>query len=393
MSLMDYPTTYDYPLNKENNYWKATLRIGLEDIQDLSRNAFRVCGNNAYFHLWAQSHLQGHVRRALGLGVSDMFLTCPGQTRLLTYMMVSSGAKGILYFYAKAFTDRLLGIGRRNELALVWHELGPFEDLIASDHREKPISVSRPDVEAVTFSRDDETLLLLIKHGKQYHRYVSDGAVETVTVKLRTDNNRGMKAWRAGYPDVTPINVAAEGNDVLRLRVDGFDLTDIILIASNRERVRSLSAHRRQTLPLAAKWAWQVCRDKKVKTEVTLKSIANAGGQIPQQVRQLQDEAAREFSAALAARMRGDFAASYRAFRTLLETYRTIQKIMVVEAEALWAERKSPTTAEKFLNMYFTLPSFYSVLRGGKPLRPNTLGNLILKALANARADTTENVP
>jgi len=379
--IMDYPTTYDYPLNKGNKFWKANLCVGLEDIQKLSENVPRVYGKETYFHLWAQSHLQGHVKRTLGIAGFEQFLTSPEQTRLLTYMMISAGTRGILYFYAGAYTDACLGVGRRNEAALAWQELGPFEDILAAGERRKAISVSKPDVEAVTFSKNGQTLLVLVKHGKQYHRYVSDGNVKDVTVKLRLRNAAGLKAWRAGYPAVAPVEVRAEGSDVLSVRVRAFDLTDIVLIASDDEKAREISGRREQTLAEATELACRVCRDKKIKTEVTLDRISAAGGKIGDDVKQLRAQADREFADARAAHARKDFAQAYARFRALLESHREIQKRMVTRAEATWAERKSPAGAEKFLNMYYTLPSVYSMLQGGAPLKPGELGLRILGRL------------
>lgn len=370
--VMDYPTTYDYPLNKDNKLWKANLCVGLEDIQRLAENVPRVYGRETYFHLWAQSHLQGHVTRSLGLAGAEQFLPSPEQTRLLTYMMIASGARGILYFHAGAFADERLGIGRRNELALVWHELAPFEELIAAGRRQQALSVSRPDVEAVTFSRDGDTLLMLIKHGKQYHRYVSEGHVDGVTVKLRLEAAPTLKAWRVGYPQVAALEVAAEGDDVLSLQVSDIDLTAIILISSDAKTADVAAKQRSTTRAAATRFAYAVCRDKKIKTQAALDRIAEAGGTVGADVTASMEQADQQF---------GQATQRYQGLRDLLEAYRDVQARMVARAESIWAERKSPTEAEKFLNMYFTLPSFYSVLNGGSPLKRGELGRYIKQKL------------
>ncbi|MCK5802716.1 MAG: hypothetical protein KAI66_07785, partial [Lentisphaeria bacterium] len=385
--IMDYPTTYDYPLNKENKFWKANLCVGLEGIQRLSENVPRVYGKDTYFHLWAQSHLQTHVKRTLGLSGREDFLTSPEQTRLLTYMMITAGARGILYFHAGAFTDERLGAGRRNEMVLVWRELGPFEEFIAAGHRRKAVSVSRADVEAVTFSRENQTLLVLVKHGKQYHRYVSDGNAEDVTVTLKLSNAANLRAWRVGYPGVTPIETRVEGADVLSLQIGNFDLTDLVLIGPEAGAAAQLSEYRKTTRSTAAEFAYRVCRDKKIKTDTVLAQIAAAGGKLGADVEQLRAAAEREFTGARAAHARQDFAKAYATFRALLETYREIQKRMVTRAETEWSERKEPAAAEKFLNMYYTLPSFHAVLRGGQPLPAGELGQQIKRNLATWRLE------
>jgi len=363
--VMDYPTTYDYPLNKDNKFWKANLCVGLGDIQRLAENVPRVYGRETYFHLWAQSHLQGHVTRSLGLSGAEQFLTSPEQTRLLTYMMIASGARGILYFHAGAFTDERLGIGRRNELALVWHELAPFEELIGAGRRQHALSTSRADVEAVTFSRGGDTLLMLIKHGKQYHRYVSDGRVPSVSVKLRVGDAPALKAWRVEYPQVTPLEVVAEGDGVPSLQVSDVDLTAIILISADAKAAGEVARQRSATQDAVTGFAHEVCRDKRAKTQAVLDKIAESGGAVAADVTALMERADEKFSQATQ---------HFVELRGLLQAYRDVQATMVARGESIWAERQSPHEAEKFLNMYHTLPSFYSVLNSRSPLKLGELG-------------------
>jgi len=380
--LMDYPTTYDYPLNKENKHFRANLCVGLEDIQKLAENVNSVYGEETYFHLWAQSHLQTHVRRKLHLGAADEFLTSPEQTRLLTFMMVSAGTRGILYFHAGAFRDVRLGVGRRNELALVWDELGAFEDLLAAGKRGAALSTSRADVEAMSFSKGGETLLLLIKHGEQYHRYVADGVVEDLEVKVRVGAAAGLKAWSVAGPEVREVEARAEEDDVLALRVDRFDLTDVVLIAPKPDRAAATTDLRRERAPRVAERACNVARDKMTKTEVVAKMIASAGGAIPDQATALLAEAERQLAEAESRLAGDDPVGSHRSSRAVLVTCRRIRETLIAEAKSSWAKQDSPPAPELFLNMYFTLPSFHSVMSGGEPLPRGKVGGEIRSALA-----------
>jgi len=380
-AIMDYPTTYDYPLNKDGVLWKPSMCVGLEDIQTLCANVQTVHGGDAYFHLWAQSHLQTHVRRKLRLATSEQFLTSPEQTRLLTYMMLSGGARGILYFHAGAFRDATLGVGRRCELGIVWHELAPFEDLLAAARRKLLLAAEPDGVEAVAFRGEESVLLMLTKHGKTYHRYVSDGGIPGIQVSVPWAGLRGPSAFAVDYPTVTPLACSFEKGSV-RVDVPTGDLTRLVLLTVDSARVELLKQQRREDLGQVAAWAHAVARDKAAKTRTVLSVIESAGGKVPVDVWALQ-QAGEAALGGIPARLSSwnDAAGTFLKAREVLEAFRQVQARCVLAAESTWRTQGEPEDARPYLNMYYTLPSFYRVAGGQEPLSKGEVGQAIKVAL------------
>jgi len=380
--LLDYPTTYDYPLNKDNRIFTANICVGLEDIQKLSRNVHKVYGGDVYFHLWSQSHLQNHVRKKLGIGAYEHFLAGPEQLRLLTYMMISSGARGILYFFARAFNDEFLGAGRRHELTLMWRELSPFEEFIAAGRR-LPLRTNRDDVEAVAFERNDEWLILAIKHGGNYHRCVSDGMVNDLVINIENAAIRGAQAWRVDLPTVRKVACSAS-RGATNIEVGEFYLTCLILVSNKPNAAQKFAAARERQLAQVAEEARLVCRDKMVKTIVVAEEIRSLGGVVPKEAEEMLKRGSALFNEALQNLQRKEHADAYTKFRSAMAGFADAQRVIMLAAERAWREAGSPADAEPYLNMYFTLPNFYCAMSHRELLKPNVLGNKIRQRLEAA---------
>ncbi|MBT3380767.1 MAG: hypothetical protein HN742_20990 [Lentisphaerae bacterium] len=388
--IMDYPTTYDYPLNKDGVTWKPSICVGLEDIQKLCANVQAVQRGDAYFHLWAQSHLQTHVRRKLGLATFEQFLTSPEQTRLLTYMMLSSGARGILYFHAGAFREDVLGMGRRHELGIVWHELAPFEDLLAAGRREQLLATGPDGVEAVAFRGEESTLLLLTKHGRTYHRYVWDGGVPTLNLAVPWDGVGKPSAFAVDYPTVEPLACSLDGAGLM-VEVPAGDLTRLILITAVAKRVELLRRQRSEGLRNVAGWAYSVARDKAVKTRCVLSAIESQGGEIRDDVRALQEAGELLLRrSSVRSPSEGEAAEALRRARGVLETFRQVQATCVQAAESAWKEGGRAEGELPYLNTYYTLPSFYRMRERQVAVAAGELGHVIRKAL---KADQAGGIP
>ena len=377
--LLDYPMPYLYSLQRGEHFVKGNIKGGLEDVQLLAENTQRVFGPGAYFHQWCQSHMQDFARPMIGLGGAGYFVPTPEQMRLLTYMTLSSGTKGIAYFHARAFDDEFLGVGRRAELGIVWHETAPADEFIAAGKRTAAKVIGDESVEAVAFHRPDATLLMLIKHGKNYHRYVHDGVVEGVRVEVELPwlGREPPQAFAISYPRVRKLSCELRDGRV-EIQVDRFDLTEAVLIGHDSALADAVEKQRQATLGKAARWAIEALCDVKVKHEVVSVRLADSRDA---KVEDRLQEAVNAYAA-------GDFAGAFVQAREGLLPYRAAQAALIERADAMIAERKPldrlaavskaeplPEKAYTYTNIFASLPRFYEFYAGGAKLDPKKMGD------------------
>ncbi|MDP6779608.1 MAG: hypothetical protein QGI83_22830, partial [Candidatus Latescibacteria bacterium] len=201
VDLIDYPMTYLYPIQKDETYGVIDIEGGLEDLQLLIANTQRVWEKAVYIQIWCQAHMQGPAYARVGLGPGETFLPSAEQQRLMTYYILQAGARGVVYFNSSSILDEHLGMGRRNEIGLVWHELTPLEGIIAAGDR-LSLETDRDDVEAVAYTHDGEAAVLLSAHMPKSNRYVSGGSIEAVSVSLPADLYGGSTVYQLAFPDV-----------------------------------------------------------------------------------------------------------------------------------------------------------------------------------------------
>ncbi|MBD3292289.1 MAG: hypothetical protein GF393_05155, partial [Armatimonadia bacterium] len=177
-NAIDYPLTYLYPLQKGWTFGDfVDIEGGFEDVQRLSEHAREYWGEDVYIQQWCQAHMQGPSYPKNGIPTRSTYIPSAEQQRLLTYMMLTSGTRGIAYFSTYGLADHRLGMGRRAELGLLWGELKPVEDIIAAGEI-AACETSDPSVEAKAFTVGEETVVLAVKHGDEYNRHVHDAIVQ-----------------------------------------------------------------------------------------------------------------------------------------------------------------------------------------------------------------------
>jgi len=351
--LIDFPLTYLYPLQKGRSFGGGEdIDGGLEDVQRLSEHAHTVFGADAYVMQWSQAHMQGPAYPKVGIPPRSTYLPTPEQQRLLTCMMLTAGTRGVLYFSSQGLADDRLGMGRRAELGLLWGELEPVQDILAAGTIAE-CATSDESVEAKAFTRGSETVVLALKHGAQYNRYVSDAEVEDLTITLPFDPPAGARCLRLDGP--RPLRVMPFG-DGRALTLDRFfDVTTALLITADEARIAALEAQREAWGPLAARLAATAAADTEAKTHVIAERIAPLAGPEFAQLLLEGDEAFEEVLTYLGTDMHGE---TWAWTRIAMRKWRQAQALVIERAEAEHVRLGLGEEALRLLNIYPALPNF-----------------------------------
>jgi hypothetical protein len=377
-SLVDFPITYLYPLQRDGIFAPKMIEGGLEDLQRLISNTQKLWEQPVYIQIWCQAHLQGFAYERLGgIEAEDVFVPTPEQQRLMTWYILMAGGRGIVYFHNKSVTDEWLGMGRRNEIGLMFYEFQPFEKIIAGGERIS-LSTSQPDVEATGYLYNGEAAILVAKHIPQSQRYVDDGSVRRVQLRIPENLPHGMRYYQVKYPDVVeiPLQKDLKGSNLL---LADFDLTTIIFGTANNTNADEATSYYSQHLQRLSQMALDILIDKKAKTEIIMENLPETFQIQSQQSfahgQHLFDKAVNSFK-------KKDFAEAYSLSRKAIVVYRNIQASVVKATDNAMQKMTLSIEQKRMANIYFSLPYFYSSLEQVPAVKPGQLREHIQNRIA-----------
>jgi len=374
--LLDFPLTYLYPLQKGRTFGGyEDIEGGLEDVQRLSENVKRIWGEPVYIQQWCQAHMQGFSYDKVGLARGSTFIPTCEQQRLLTYMMLTASTRGILYFSSYGLADSALGMGRRAELGLLWGELEPVQDIVAAGGI-LSCETSEPQVEAAAFTRNGETVVLALKHGEDYNRYVCDAVVEDLRIQLPAQVPEGARCLRLDGVEPVDVPLAPDRKGVT---LETLDVTAALLITAAAERISGLAAHREQWAQLAARLALTAAADKLAKTEVVGSRLEGWLGADFEEAIQRGNEA---FAEAVQDYEGGQYAEAVKEARLALRGWRAAQATAIRWAEAEHERRGLDEGALLKLNIFPALPKFVELHCDGPEIEPGAMRTEVRERLA-----------
>ncbi len=375
--LMDFPFTYLFPMQKDvaTLGQKGDIEGGFKDIDRLTQNARRMWGY-VFQEQALQAHMQGGFAERVGLQPwTEHLVPTADQERLMTYRAILSGVKGITYFYPNALDDQGMGRDRRCELGVVWHELALVEDLLAAGQPPVPLRTSDPAVGASQIHTGNESVIVVVKDQPYYNRYVDQAKVEELTVDLDSAAAANAPVYQLGWPHLTHLEPRTE-NGRRSVRLEPFTLTALLLVTSDRRRAEETQQRIDNDLRLAAGYALDVLADEQAKTAVVaahLPADLQGSGALLQAGQAALERARR-------ARSVQDMSGAYQEARAgllPLEEYRS-QAIRAATTDA--DARHAAPEVRVYLNIYFSLPLYAHVTRGGPNVAAGQLRREILES-------------
>lgn len=375
--LADFPLTYLYPMQRDPAILSTPVDIkgGLKDIARLEANTHLVWGN-VFSEQFEQAHMQGYLAEAVGLQPWTEHLTPTAeQERLITYQALVSGVKGEIYFYPESLTDEGMGRNRRNELTILWHEASLVNDILAGGDAPIPLKTSDPTIEAALIKAGRESVIVLVKDERHYNRYVDQAVVKGLRVELPADIDRNAPVYRIDWPHAEKLPISGSAQKPY-LSIPRFTLTSMLLLTADSAHVEAIERSMARELPKMARCAAAVLEDERLKTDVVAQLLPkDLAGESS-----LLVEARAADQRARTALEEGDATNAWCEARTgliPLEEYRA-QAIRAAEADA--DGRHASKGARVYLDIYFSLPNYAYVTRGGPPLDAGELRRRILEA-------------
>jgi len=187
---------------------------------------------------WVQAFMWGHTGRELHLGAEGPGpLPEPEQVRLLTYVALNRGVRGILFFAIQHFRT----VPEINtEVALLCREIRLLEPYLAAGNLSLDIPTSDPVVKASAFVRAEGAAVAMVVTGENYHRWVDDKVLQDVSFTVPCKGNK-PRALLLTLPDPADCPVARVSPTRVRVTVPSLELGGLVLVTSDAaemERVK-----------------------------------------------------------------------------------------------------------------------------------------------------------
>ncbi|MGH9644432.1 MAG: hypothetical protein ACRD3Q_18675, partial [Terriglobales bacterium] len=374
--ITDFPLNYLYPMQKD----RATLghpgdlQGGLKDIDRLMDNTRKLWGS-VFAEQFLQAHLQGPYAVEVGFkSWTEHLLPSADQERLIAYHALHSGVKGLVFFYPQSLEDEGMGRGRRNELAMIWRELAPVEDILAAGAPRELLSTSDGTVDASLIRSGNEAAIIAVKDQVHYNRYVDDAQVDGLKIHLPATLPDCPVFQLGGLrPERLDIAGAAAAREVT---LRPFTLTTVLLSSCNASRQQDAQEKMKNNLPYVARYAIEVLADDHDKTAVVSRHLPPE----LQGASALLEDGLTSLDTARKTASANDWAAAWQQAMAGLESDRKYRTQAMRAAAADADQRAATARARVYLNVYFSLPNYAYVTRGGPSVAPGQLRKEILEA-------------
>lgn len=359
-SFLDVVGTYRWPL---------FTSLEMDSYRGWITQRRNLSSGKAVFWTWVQNHAPDwYVENVAGVRGGEKFADPvgphPEQVRLLAYISVACGCRGLGFWSDQFLADSHHGRGRLQGMAILNSELAMLAPVLLAPQRESEaqwLDTNHPHVKAALIRGSRGALLLPIWLGPGNQYVPEQGAVGelTVTVPLVAD---GADPWRVSPAGVTCLrNDAKKKPGGTELTIREFDLVTPIVFTNDVSQNGLLvwwQDYNRKYGRVAAKWAMDLAADEYDKARATHTKLAEMGVQIRdpdslfKQSAQFHESAQRNFAAELYAQA---FADAHRALRPL----RVVMRDHWLKA----TETLDIPTASPFAVSYYSLPKHWELFR------------------------------
>lgn len=358
--------------------WPLMTGLELSQYRDWLAGRVRLLEGGIYTWTWIQTHLPPWYtelvyRKSAEEEFDEPIGPQPEQIRLLTYIALSAGYRGIGFWSDRFLANSHHGRDRLLQLALLNQELEMLEPMLATvrDAEVRWVSTRQAEIKAAVFRYDGGVLVLPIWLGK---------GAQFVPGQLATNNLElvipgapaDAQVWEISPGDVRaiPSERVAGG---LKVVLPEFGLTTALVLTNDVNpvdggQIGRLQQAARKTRRLAAQWSYDLAVEELAKVE-RINSLLELARQGQPDGQALLAEARRRLDLARAAWSRGTDADYRVAYAEAQRALRPLRILMRAHWERAVAPLDHPV-ASPYAVSFFTLPMHWQLAEEVRGLQP-----------------------
>jgi hypothetical protein len=337
------------------------LMTGLElgQFRDWLTQRRNLAESNSFPWTWVQTHLPDwytalvYDRAGTGPAFNEPIGPQPEQIRLLTWIAVGSGCRGLGFWSDRFLADSHTGQDRLLTLALLNRELKMIEPMLLTSQAPEWIETSQGPVKAAVFrplpdvGRGVLILPVCLDSGAQY--VSSQGAYNNLSITLPLPQY--MQVWQVSPGVVRPADSVERVPGGMKITLREFDLTGAIVCTSDVNVLVKLQTMERDNCKLTSQWLHDLAGAE-------LKKVRRVAEQLDQVGHPLRDGPGLLTRAERTLSRSEDLWDAHRYGEAYLEAQRALRPLRIYQ-RATWEEAIKDMTPQGVL-----------VARGSPPTDP-----------------------
>ena len=348
--------------------WPLYTSLELDRYRDWLYQRNALTSGRAVFWTWVQNHLpEWYVTTVLGQKETDKIVDPvgpqPEQVRLLAYISIACGCRGLGFWSDRFLADSHHGRDRLQGMAILNAELEMLAPVLMAPRRDRPqwLDTNHGNVKAALIRTNRGAVLLPIWLGKGSQYVPEQGALNSlkVTVPLIED---GADPWRISPAGVECLrNSAKKVTGGTELTIPEFDMVTPIVFTNDQTQTGLVvwwQDYTRKYGKISARWAMDMAAEEYDKTYAVHAKLVELGV-VVRGADKLFEQATRFHETA-----RQNFAAEQydKAFADAHRALRPLRVVMRDHWNQATATLDVPT-ASPFAVSYFSLPKHWELFR------------------------------
>lgn len=354
--------TYSRSLNLVGVHrWPLMTTLELPKYREWLEQRRNLANPGSFFWTWIQTHMpEWYTQLLYGQNAAGSFKEPIGpqaeQVRLLTYMALAAGSRGLGFWSDRFLADSHQGRDRLLCCALLNLEIEMLEPLlVAADETPQWINTSAPDVKAAVFHTPKGILVLPIWQGKGAQFVPGQASVAKLSMVV-PQVPQSMQAWEATPADVRGLRSERVVGGT-KVTLPEFGLTSAIVFTSDTNVIVRFQEQVRNRRQFAAQATYDMARYEMDKVLAIQNELEKLGHTLPD-ARQLISDAEGRLKAAHSLWEKRNFAEAYREGQRALRPLRILMRAQWEQAvKGLDSPVASPSAVT-----FFSLPRHWQFM-------------------------------
>lgn len=355
--------------------WPLFSSLELTSYKDWLAQRKALTPPGRLFWTWVQTHLPDWMVTTLCgrpdvAEFADPVGPHPEQIRILTYLSLAAGARGLGFWSDKFLSNACHGRDRLLELALLNAEIDMLKPvLLAAGDSARWVATSHPHVQAAVMRSSTEILVLPVWLGPGTQYTPAQGALPELILRVPLVPE-GTVPWLVTPAGVTELKGWRRVAGGTEINIPEFDTTAAVVFTSdlgiNGKVVRWQDHTRFRLGEQAARWAQQQALEQYNKASVVHEKIVAAGGPAVPEAAELLARAKRSVELAKAYADQKQWDVAYREAKRAQRPVRVLMRAHWDNA----ARTLDTPSASPYAVSFYSLPQHWAFAReiaAGRP--------------------------